>query len=427
METERVLHGPEGIGTDVGTVPCRHCGAAVTKTFADLGAIPLVNRYLSAKELLDPEIFYPLVVLVCDECLLVQLAATVDPAVLFADYAYFSSYSSTWQEHCARYTEEIIRRSSLPPGSRVIEVASNDGCLLSCFRDRGYPVLGVEPARNVAEVAEAAGIPTRVRYFGAEVAAQLVHEGIQADLFVANNVLAHVPDLNGFVEGIRRLLAPGGLATLEFPHLLRLMESGEFDTIYHEHVFYFSLLTIQRVFRSRELEVVHVEELPTHGGSLRIHVRHQGDRRHPVEPSVTSILQKEREAGLHVSDTYRTFAARPLATKRRLLRGLLELEDAGATVVGYGAPAKGNVLLNYCGIGRTFLPYTVDRSPHKQGLYLPGTRIPVLSPDVISETRPDFLLILPWNLKDEIMEQMSHIQEWGGRFVIPIPEFEVLT
>jgi SAM-dependent methyltransferase len=399
----------------------------VTKTFADLGAIPLVNRYLPAEELLDPEIFYPLVVMVCDECLLVQLAATVDPAVLFADYAYFSSYSTTWREHCDRYAEEVIQRFSLPPTSLVVEAASNDGCLLRCFKDRGFPVLGVEPARNVAEVAEAEGIPTRVRYFGAEVAAEMVREGIQAELFVANNVLAHVPDLNGFIEGIRRILAPGGLATMEFPHVLRLMESGEFDTIYHEHVFYFSLFTIQRVFRSRGLEVVHVEELATHGGSLRIYVHHRGDRLHPVEPSVGSVLSKEREAGLHGTESYQAFAARPPATKRTILRGLLELEASGATVVGYGAPAKGNVLLNYCGLGRTFLPYTVDRSPHKQGLHLPGTRIPVLSPEVISETRPDFVLILPWNLKDEIMEQMSYIREWGGRFVIPIPEFEVLS
>jgi SAM-dependent methyltransferase len=402
---------------------CRCCDAPLRRSFADLGASPLANALLRPEELLRPEPFYSLHVLVCDECLLVQLPEMESPEAIFSDYTYFSSYSDSWLAHAREYASMACERFALGSTSQVVEIASNDGYLLRWFRDRGIPVLGVEPAANVATVAQQAGIPTRVGFFGARLAEQLAAEGIRADLLVGNNVLAHVPALRDFVAGLARLLAPQGWLTMEFPHLLRLVAENQFDTIYHEHFSYFSLLAVERVFGTAGLVVVDVDELPTHGGSLRVYVRHRG----VAEPSprVAALRQREVAAGMREPAYYAAFEARVRATKRGLLRFLIGAKEEGRTIVGYGAPAKGNTLLNYCGIGRDFLDYTVDRSPHKQGRLLPGTRIPIRAPEEIFATRPDYVLILPWNLRQEIASQMSGIRAWGGRFVVAIPEVEV--
>ncbi|MES1240976.1 MAG: class I SAM-dependent methyltransferase [Acidobacteriota bacterium] len=402
---------------------CRSCGAPLSHVFVDLGAQPLANSYLEPADLRRPEPFYPLCVFVCGECFLVQLPEEERPDAIFSDYAYFSSYSESWLRHARIYSEAMIERFGLGPDRQVIEIASNDGYLLRWFKDRGIPVLGVEPARNVAEAAEAAGIPTLVRFFGSLTAQELAG---RADLLVGNNVLAHVPDLNDFVEGLKIALAPEGVLTLEFPHLLRLMDEDQFDTIYHEHYSYFSLLAVQRVFASRGLTVFDVQELPTHGGSLRIFVRHAGDDSKPVHPRVADLLARERIAGLGSLDAYRSFAERVQKVKRGLLRFLIQAKEEGKVVAGYGAPAKGNTLLNYCGVRTDLLDYTVDLSPHKQGRYLPGTRIPIFPPDRIRETRPDYVLILPWNLKEEITSQMADVRSWGGKFVVAIPEVRVI-
>jgi SAM-dependent methyltransferase len=387
---------------------------------------PLSNAYLNTEKLGDMEPFYPLHARVCAECFLVQLEEFETPAAIFSDYAYFSSYSDSWLAHSKHYTEAVIRRFNLGASHRVVEVASNDGYLLRYFKERGVAVLGVEPAANVAQVAKQAGIPTVVRFFGIETARALVTEGHSADLLVGNNVLAHVPDVNDFVAGMKILLKPGGVITMEFPHLMRLMEENQFDTIYHEHFSYFSLLTAQQLFARHGLVLFDVEELSTHGGSLRIFGRHVEDGSKPIDARVPSLIARERTAGLGQIETYASFAEKVRETKRKLLEFLIGAKREGKTVVGYGAPAKGNTLLNYCGIRGDFLEYTVDRSPHKQDKFLPGTRIPVYSPDRIRETRPDYVLILPWNLKDEIVEQMGHIREWGGKFVVPIPEVQVV-
>jgi SAM-dependent methyltransferase len=405
---------------------CRHCGAELTRVFADLGMSPLANRYVSADELSDPEVFYPLIAYVCDGCLLVQLPPTVDPETLFSDYAYFSSYSDTWLEHSRRYAEKVIVRFGLDASSLVMEVASNDGYLLQYFAGAGVPVLGIEPAANVAEAAEAKGVPTLVRFFGEQTAHDLVREGKRANLLAANNVLAHVPDLNGFVKGIEIVLAPGGVATLEFPQLLQLIERNAFDTIYHEHFSYFSFMAVQSVFAAHGLTIFDVDELSTHGGSMRIYARRTGDEGEPVSERVEALLEKERGARLDDPETYTVFAEQVIETKRNLLRLLIELKSDGRSLVGYGAAAKGNTLLNYCGIGPDFLDYTADRSPHKQGHYLPGTHLPIHAPEHISETKPDFVLILPWNLQEEIIGQLAHVREWGGRFVVPIPRATVI-
>jgi hypothetical protein len=328
-------------------------------------------------------------------------------------------------EHARVYAEQVSERFGLGPDSKVIEVASNDGYLLKHFVQNGIPVLGIEPAANVAEVAEKAGIPSIVRFFGTETARDLVAQGITADLLIGNNVLAHVPELNDFVAGLQIILAPGGVLTMEFPHLLRLMQEGQFDTIYHEHFSYLSLVTVQRVFAAHGLTVFDVEELPTHGGSLRVYARQATNTAQPVLPTVDELIRREVEAGLTRVETYTSFGESVKRTKEELLSFLAEARQAGKTVVGYGAPAKGNTLLNYCGVGTDFIPYTVDRSPYKQGHLLPGTHIPVEAPEKIRETRPDYVLILPWNLRSEIMQQMSYIQEWGGRFVVPIPRTEI--
>jgi SAM-dependent methyltransferase len=404
---------------------CRSCGAPLEHVFADLGSSPLANSYLRAEDLPKPEPFYPLTVYVCVGCFLVQLPESASPEEIFGDYAYFSSISESWLRHARAYVESISERLGLGGESRVIEIASNDGYLLQYFLERGVPALGVEPAGNVAAAAVERGIPTRVAFFGTETAEALVAEGLAADLVLGNNVLAHVPDLNDFVEGVRVLLKPDGTATFEFPHLLRLVEETEFDTIYHEHFSYFSLLAVQRVFAAHGLEVVDVEELPTHGGSLRLYVRHEGTQ----EPDgrVEDLLARERESGLDGLERYAAFEQQVRAAKRDLLEFLIAARRDGAHVAAYGAAAKGNTLLNYCGIRADLLDYVVDRSPHKQGLFLPGTRLPIHAPEHVAETRPDFLLILAWNLRDEIVRQMEHVGGWGCRFVTPIPTVEVLA
>ena len=407
------------------TPACRFCRSPLRHTFVDLGMSPLANSYLAPERCEAPETFYPLHARVCEECLLVQVEEFEAPGEIFGDYAYFSSYSDSWLRHARAYTEAMVDRFGFGAASQVVEIASNDGYLLQYFAARGIPVLGVEPAANVAAVAVGRGIPSLVKFFGATTARELVESGHAADLLLGNNVLAHVPDLNDFVAGMAIALKPGGVLTMEFPHLLRLIEESQFDTIYHEHFSYFSFLTVRRVFAAHGLTLFDVEELPTHGGSLRIFGCHAaeagGAERAPTE-RVAALELKERHAGLDRIETYTAFGARAEATKRRLLAFLIAAKDAGRAVVGYGAPAKGNTLLNYCGVRGDFLDYTVDRSPHKQGQFLPGTHIPIFGPERIRETRPDYVLILPWNLREEIMAQTQFIGEWGGRFVTPIPE-----
>ncbi|MBI5569394.1 MAG: class I SAM-dependent methyltransferase [Desulfomonile tiedjei] len=405
---------------------CRHCGSPLTVSFADLGVTPLANSYLREEDLCRMEPFYPLHGYVCESCWLVQLIHTVSPEELFGTYAYFSSYSDTWLGHAERYADDMVSKMGLSGSSLVVEIGSNDGYLLQYFLRGGVPVLGIEPAANVAASARSRGIPTVSRFFGSESAAALVEEGKAADLIVANNVLAHVPDINDLVRGLKLLLRTGGVISVEFPHLLRLMEGNQFDTIYHEHFCYLSLIAVERVFRNQGLAVFDLEELPTHGGSLRVFAARAEDTARPISPRVQDFLGREIAAGLTRSETYSNFADRIRRTKRRLLGMLVAIKNEGKSIAGYGAPAKGNTLLNCCGIGTDFLDYTVDRSPHKQGRYLPGTRIPIHHPDRILATKPDYVLILPWNLRDEIMERMDSIRQWGGKFIIPIPEPEIL-
>jgi hypothetical protein len=404
---------------------CRFCGASLEFTMVDLGKSPLCQTMLTAEQLNQVEPFYPLRVYVCGECSLVQLEEYVAPSDIFGHYVYFSSYSDSWLEHARRYTRTMTRRFGLDERSQVVELASNDGYLLQYFVAEGIPALGIEPAANVAAVARERGIPTLVEFFGDDVAARLVAEGTRADLVCGNNVLAQVPDINGFVAGIRTLLAPTGVVTIEFPHLFQLIAHNQFDTIYHEHFSYFSFTAAQRIFAAHGIVLWDVEELPTHGGSLRIYGRHVEDVTKPVTAAVTEMLERERRLGVDNLSTYADFGANVAATKRRLLSFLIAAKDAGETVAGYGAPGKGNTLLNYCGIRTDLLAYTVDRSPAKYGKYLPGTHIPVHQPDEIFRTRPDYVLILPWNLREEIMRQMAGIGEWGGRFVVPIPRVVV--
>jgi 2-polyprenyl-3-methyl-5-hydroxy-6-metoxy-1,4-benzoquinol methylase len=404
---------------------CRFCGAPLTRSMADLGSTPLSNSYLRAEDLERMEPNYPLHARVCGECFLVQLEAFETPQNIFGDYAYFSSYSDSWLRHAKAYAESMTRRFGLGAGSRVVEVASNDGYLLRWFRDAGIPVLGVEPAANVAKVAEENGIPSRVLFFGKATAEALRAEGLAADLTAANNVLAHVPDINDFVSGFAALLKPEGVSTFEFPHLLQLMRHRQFDTIYHEHFSYLSLVTVRKIFAAHGLRVFDVEQLPTHGGSLRVFACLQGAA-HAETPAVAALVAAEEAFGLTDPDRYAGFQEEVKKVKRDLLSFLIEAKRAGKRVAGYGAPAKGNTLLNYCGVGTDMVDFTVDRSPHKQNTWLPGTRIPVHAPERIAAEKPDYLLILPWNLRDEVMEQMSHIREWGGRFVVPIPDVQVL-
>ena len=404
---------------------CRFCGRALGHVFADLGTSPLANSYLRREQLAEPEPTYPLEVMVCDSCFLVQLPEVASPAEIFSDYAYFSSYSETWLRHCERYAESMVERLDLGAGHRVVEVASNDGYLLQFFQRRGVPVLGVEPAANVAAAAEKAGIPTRIEFFGVEAARRLADDGLAADLLVGNNVLAHVPDINDFVAGLELALRPGGVVTMEFPHLLRLMAENQFDTIYHEHFSYLSFATTRRIFAHHGLTLFDVDELPTHGGSLRIYGRRHDDDSKAVTEAVGELLEREERAGLGTLAPYQRFAEQVRETRRRLLDFLAQAKREGKAIAGYGAAAKGNTLLNYCGIGAETLDYVVDRSPYKQGSYLPGTHLPIHPPERLFETRPDLVFILPWNIKREVMEQMAGIAEWGGRFFVAIPEVEI--
>ena len=401
---------------------CRFCGFPLRHTFVDLGMVPLSNSYLKPLELNQMEPFYPLHAYVCERCFLVQLQEFVSPMELFTDYAYFSSYSDSWLQHAGTYAEMMVRRFGLGMQSFIVEVGSNDGYLLQYFLAKGIPTLGIDPAANVAKVAMDKGIPTLAKFFAANTARELRAEGKQADLIVVNNVLGHVPDLNDFVEGMKLLLGPRGVTTVEVPHLMRLMAENQFDTIYHEHFSYFSLMTLEKVFAAHNLIIFDVEELPTHGGSLRIYARHAEDASKPIGDRVTELRTRELAAGFARLDCYFAFTERVKETKRKILKFLITAKRDGKSIVGYGAPAKGNILLNYCGIRSDFIDYTVDRSPHKQGRFLPGTHIPIYPPDRINVTKPDYLLILPWNLTAEIMDQMAYIRQWGGQFVVPIPE-----
>jgi SAM-dependent methyltransferase len=404
---------------------CRFCGATVDGVFADLGTSPLANSYLSPERVNAMEPFYPLRALVCGACFLVQLEEFETPEAIFSDYAYFSSYSSSWIEHSRRYSEQMVERLGLNGESHVVEIASNDGYLLQFFHERQIPVLGIEPAANVAKVALQKGIPTLVEFFGVETASSLAEES-SADLLLGNNVLAHVPDLNDFVAGMKVLLKPGGVITMEFPHLMRLMTENQWDTIYHEHFSYFSFLTVSRVFEAHGLRLFDVQELPTHGGSLRIFGAHADDPDKPETDAARELRERERAAGLERLGTYLGYGKRVEADKREILSFLIELKQQGLRVVGYGAPAKGNTLLNYCGVRQDFIDYTCDLNPHKQGHFLPGSHIPIRSPEAILQDKPDVVLILPWNLKDEIVEQLSFIREWGGRFAARTPELTLL-
>ncbi|SHK88514.1 class I SAM-dependent methyltransferase [Hymenobacter psychrotolerans] len=403
--------------------PCRFCGAPLDVTFVNLGTSPLCQHHVRPHQYNHAEAFYPLHARVCRACFLVQLDKFVTSEQIFQDdYAYFSSYSASWLRHASRYTDMATARFELDADSQVVEVASNDGYLLQYFVAKGIPVLGIEPARNVAEVARGKGIDTLGRFFGCETAQYVAATTGQADLLLGNNVLAHVPDINDFVAGMKLLLKPEGVITMEFPHLLRLMEGNQFDTIYHEHFSYLSFYTVELIFAHHGLTLFDVEELSTHGGSLRIFARHTGAAGWPVSERVMELRAREVQDGITSLASYADFEEKAKETKRKLLEFLIDAKRRGKTVVGYGAPGKGNTLLNYCGIHTDFLDYTVDVSPHKQGNFLPGTRIPICHPDLIFETRPDYVLILPWNLREEIMEQMAGIRKWGGRFVVPIPE-----
>ena len=408
------------------TPRCRHCDSELTVSLCDLGMSPLANSYLAADQLDRMEPFYPLHAYVCSNCFLVQLQEFETPEHIFSDYAYFSSFSDSFVAHAKAYVEEMVTRFGFDETSQVIEIASNDGYLLQFFVAKNIPVLGIEPAANVAKAAEEKGIPTLVQFFNPETATSLSEQGKQADLLLGNNVLAHVPALNEFVRGMKIALKQRGVITMEFPHLLRLMQDNLFDTIYHEHFSYLSLNTVERVFAAHGLRVFDVQEVPTHGGSLRIFATHADNDDRPTEPNVGAVKTAESDAGLQDLDAYRAFSERVKETKRSLLRFLMDAREQGKTVVGYGAPAKANTLLNYCGVRTDLLEYTVDRSPHKQDHFVPGVHVPIYGPERIDETKPDYVLIFPWNLKDEIMKQMAHIRAWGGKFVVPIPSAKVL-
>jgi 2-polyprenyl-3-methyl-5-hydroxy-6-metoxy-1,4-benzoquinol methylase len=407
---------------------CRFCAAPLSHVQCDLGMSPLANSYVKLEHAHNAEKLYPLKVWVCDQCLLSQLEEFESPGAIFSDYLYFSSFSTTWVEHARRYCEMMVERFHFDSNSQVIEIASNDGYLLQHFKAKGIPVLGVEPAANVGKVAlQERQIPSVVKFFGVETAKELVADGRSADLLLGNNVLAHVPDINDFVGGVKIALKPTGVTTFEFPHLLRLIDENQFDTIYHEHFSYLSLLAVEKIFAHHRITLFDVEELPTHGGSLRIFGRH-AENTAPiaaVTDRVAKIREKETAFGLARMATYTAFGDKVKATKRKLLKFLIETKDAGQTVVAYGAAAKGVTLVNYCGIRDDLVDYVVDKSPYKQDHFMPGVRIPIYTPERVFETKPDYLLILPWNLKKEISEQMAGVREWGGKFVVPIPQVEV--
>lgn len=414
------------ISEQIATKRCRFCSANLNHTFVDLGMSPLCETYPSAAGLDRGETYYPLHVYVCDKCFLVQLGEYESAENIFSDYLYFSSFSDSWLRHAENYCAKMQSRFELGPQSFVVEVASNDGYLLQYFVQREVPVLGIEPAANVAEVAVGKGVPTRVEFFGTNLARELVAEEHSADLVLGNNVLAQVPDLNDFVEGLKILLKPNAVLTLEFPHLLKLIEHNEFDTIYHEHFSYFSLLTTVKIMEAHGLKVFDVEELLSHGGSLRVFACRTECSAHQIEQNVRRVIEDERRAGLDSPDGYRAFARQVKETKLALMEFLLKAAREGKSVAGYGAPGKSATLLHYCGIGKDLIEYTVDRSPHKQGRFLPGTHIPIHHPDHIAETKPDYVVILPWNLQSEIIKQLQYIREWGGKFVVPIPRASIL-
>ena len=403
---------------------CRFCAAPLRHTFVDLGTSPLANSFLSQEQLHEGELYYPLHAYVCERCFLVQLEEFETPAGIFSDYVYFSSVSESWVRHAKAYVERVVPRLGLGPESFVVEVASNDGYLLQWFVEAGVPVLGIEPAANVAVVAEERGIPSVVEFFGSELAARLVAEQRQPDLIVGNNVLAHTPALNDFVEGLRILLGPEGTITMEFPHLLRLIQETQFDTIYHEHFSYLSLVSVEQVFGAHGLRLYDVEELRSHGGSLRIYACHEGAA-HETSERLVELRGREESAGLRELETYTSFGERVQALKRELLEFLLQAKRDGKEVAGYGAAAKGVTMVNYCGVRADLLPYVADLSQHKQGRFMPGSRIPVYPPERLEETRPDYVLILAWNLKDEIMRQLAPLRAHGTRFVTPVPHVEV--
>ena len=405
---------------------CRFCKAPLEHTFVDLGMSPLCQSQIAPEEVDKMEPFYPLHAFVCGACFLVQILDYVCPHDIFSEYAYFSSYSESWLAHARSYVDMIKHRLALGNRHQVVEIASNDGYLLQYFNEMGIPAIGIEPAANVAEAALQKGVTTIVKFFGEQTAVELASQGKKADLIIGNNVLAHVPDINDFVSGLAFLLKPDGVITMEFPHLLRLLDGNQFDTIYHEHFSYLSLSAVERIFTHHGLALFEVEELPTHGGSLRIYACHQSAPGKSINRSVLNMKQKESDAGMFRMETYTRFQEKVIATKYNLLKMLIDFKEAGKQIAGYGAAGKGNTLLKYCGIRTDFLDYTVDRNPYKQGSFLPGSRIPVYTPDKIRETRPDYLLILPWNLKKEIMAQNTFIREWGGQFIVPIPEAEVL-
>ena len=405
---------------------CRLCGADLTRTFVDLGMSPLCESYVAAESIDEAETFYPLHVRLCEACLLVQLPAYVSGEHIFSDYAYFSSYSDSWVAHAKHYAEAMIERLDLTPDSLVTEVASNDGYLLQHFQAAGIPVLGVEPAANVADAARARGIRTEVEFLGAGTGHEIAQRHGRADLVAANNVFAHVPDIKGFAAGLRALVKDEGMVTLEFPHLLRLIERSQYDTIYHEHFSYLSLMTSSRALETAGLRVIDVDELGTHGGSLRVYARPEESAGEPTE-RVKAVLAAEEAAGLHTVAGHEGFAPAVLKIKSDLLGFLLTAASEGRSVAGYGAPGKGNTLLNHCGIRSDLLSYTVDRSPVKQGKFLPGTHIPIYAPERLAETKPDYILVLPWNLRDEISRQLSYVGSWGGKLVFPIPALEIVS
>lgn len=404
---------------------CRFCDSPLVDTFVDLGMSPLCEDHVKPEELKQMEPFYPLHAYVCAKCFLVQVESLVAPSEIFSDYAYFSSYSDSWLTHIKKYTDQVSKRFNITSKSLVAELASNDGYLLQYFLEKKIPVLGIEPAANVAKYAIEKGIRTEVKFFGVKTAKELSSRYEKADLLIGNNVLAHVPDINDFVAGMKVFLKPGGVITMEFPHLMRLVEKNQFDTIYQEHYSYLSFTTVEEIFNHHGLALFDVEEISTHGGSLRIYGKHEEDNSKEIAANVSRMRSLEKSKGLRSLSYYTDFREKVKETKWKILEFLINAKRDNKTVVGYGAPGKGNTLLNYCGVRTDFIDYTVDRNPHKQGNYLPGTLIPIYHPDRIKETKPDYVFILPWNLKDEIMEQMSYITDWGGQFVVPIPELTV--
>lgn len=406
---------------------CRLCGSPLSEVFVDLGMTPLANSFLRIEQLKHVERFYPLVAYVCRNCMLAQLEAYESPQTIFTNYPYFSSFSQSWLDHARDYAGYAVDKFHLTTDSRVVEIASNDGYLLQYFRDFGVNVLGVDPAANIAKEAIAKGIPTIIEFFDEKLANRLKKNGHSADLVIANNVLAHVPELNSFVRGFKKLLRPRGTATFEFPHLLKLIQQCQFDTIYHEHICYFSLTVAERLFASHGLRLFDVQELPTHGGSLRVFVRHEDDRSRPVTSKVSVLRDREALEGLGEFVTYRRFSTEVEIIKREIRSFLIHAKRAGKTVCGYGAPAKGNTLLNTCGVDASLIRFTTDRNPEKQGLYLPGTHIPIYEPSKIFEERPDYIFILPWNLEHEIRQELAEARSWGARFVLPIPRVTVVS